>query len=75
MPDAHCTRPTGPCKGLLSFASVTHDLGGDPRLSAADVRVAGALLFFARSDDSCWPSDPSIAARARCSVGTVQRCL
>jgi Helix-turn-helix domain len=52
-----------------------HDLSADPRLSPTDVRVAAALLFWARSKADCWPADRSIAARAGRSVGTIQRSL
>jgi DNA-binding transcriptional MocR family regulator len=52
-----------------------HDLSADPRLSPTDVRVAAALLYWARSQADCWPADRSIAARAGRSVGTIQRSL
>jgi hypothetical protein len=52
-----------------------HDLSADNRLSPTDVRVAAALLYWARSQADCWPADRSIAARVVRSVGTVQRSL
>jgi DNA-binding MarR family transcriptional regulator len=64
-----------PFKGKLPFAALPHDIASDPRLSPVDVRVLLALLFWARSATSCWPSDPKIAARIGRSVSTVRRSL
>jgi hypothetical protein len=58
-----------------AWGAVPHDLAADPRLSATAVRVAVALLHWARNKADCWPSDASIASRSACSVATVQRSL
>jgi hypothetical protein len=57
------------------FAALPHDIAADPHLSPTDVRVVAALLFYARSKASCWPSDRSIGLRVGRSVRTVQRAL
>ena len=57
------------------FAALPHDIAADPRLSPTDLRVLAALLYYARQDPSCYPSDASIAARVHRHPGTVRRCL
>jgi hypothetical protein len=58
------------------WAMVPHTLASDARLTAVDIRVVLALLYFARSKDICTPCDASIGARAGdISAGTVQRSL
>lgn len=59
----------------LAFAALPHRLVEDVRLSPTDVRVAAALLFWARGKAVCWPGDKAIAARVDRSAGTVQRSL
>src|SRR3954467_4886384 len=75
MLNVDCTRPPDRRKTVVPFAALPHDIAADPRLSPTDVRVLLALLFWARSSSSCWPSDPSIGCRIGRSVGTVQRAL
>src|SRR5512135_1472619 len=41
----------------VPFAALPHDIAADPRLTPTDLRVLATLLFFARADFSCWPSD------------------
>jgi DNA-binding MarR family transcriptional regulator len=57
------------------FAAIPHDIAADPHLSPTDLRVLAALLYYARQDPSCYPSDASIAARVHRHPGTVRRCL
>ena len=53
-----------------------HSIAADARLTAVDIRVALALLYFARSRSTCTPCDQSIGERAGgISAGTVQRSL
>ena len=59
----------------VGFAALPHDIAADPRLSPTDLRVLAALLYYARQDPSCYPSDASIAARVHRHSGTVRRCL
>ena len=59
----------------VGFAALPHDIAADPRLSPTDLRVLAALLYYARQDPSCYPSDASIAARVHRHPGTVRRCL
>ena len=73
--DVDCTRPSGGRKGVLPYSALPHDLVADHRLSPTDVRVAAALMFWARGKDHCWPSDGTIGARVGRSPGTVQRSL
>lgn len=75
MLDVHCTRPPERCKGIVPYAALPHDLVADPRLTPADVRVAAALLYWARGKDHCWPGNAAIAARVGCCPGTAQRSL
>ena len=75
MLDVDCMRLAGERKGNLPYSAAPHDLVADPRLSPTDVRVAAALLFWARSKAVCWPADRSIGSRVGRSVGTVQRSL
>jgi DNA-binding Lrp family transcriptional regulator len=60
---------------LRPYGALPHDLTADPGLSPTDVRVAAALLFWAREKALCWPCDRSIAERVGRSIGTVQRSL
>jgi DNA-binding Lrp family transcriptional regulator len=73
--DVDCTPPPQGRKGNLPFAAPPHDLVADPRLTPTDVRIAAALLYWARSKASCWPSDATIGKRVGRSPGTVQRSL
>ena len=58
------------------WAMLPHTLAADPNLSAVDIRVALALLYFAKSKNTCTPCDKSIAARAGgINAATVQRSL
>ena len=59
----------------VPFAIIPHDVAADPRLSPTDLRVLAALLYYARQDPSCYPSDASLAARVHRHPGTVRRCL
>ena len=59
----------------VPFAALPHDIAADSRLSPTDLRVLAALLYYARQDPSCYPSDASIAARVHRHPGTVRRCL
>ena len=59
----------------VGFAALPHDIAADPRLSPTDLRVLAALLYYARQDPSCYPSDASLAARVHRHPGTVRRCL
>ena len=69
-----CARGTQYHTGV-PFAALPHDIAADPRLSPTDLRVLAALLYYARQDPSCYPSDASIAARVHRHPGTVRRCL
>src|SRR3954462_2756795 len=75
MLNVDCMRPPDRRKSSVPFAALPHDIAADPRLTPTDVRVLLALLFWARSSATCWPSDPSIGSRIGRSVGTVQRSL
>ena len=58
------------------WAMLPHSIAADARLTAVDIRVALALLYFARSRSTCTPCDRSIGDRAGgISPGTVQRSL
>jgi hypothetical protein len=58
------------------WAMLPHSIAADARLTAVDIRVALALLYFARSKHTCTPCDQSIGERAGgISAGTVQRSL
>ena len=58
------------------WAMLPHSIAADARLTAVDIRVALALLYFARSRSTCTPCDQSIGERAGgISAGTVQRSL
>jgi hypothetical protein len=60
----HCTRPDPPRKTIVPFAALPHHIAADPRLTAVDIRVLAALLFFAKDKPVAWPSDSvSFAAR------------
>lgn len=54
----------------FSNAILTH-----PKLSRRAKLVYGILLFHARQQDHCWPSQETIAEEATMSVDTVQRGL
>jgi Helix-turn-helix domain len=78
-PIAVCTAGSAPARRAAGaprpYGALPHDLSTDPRLSPTDVRVAAALLYWARSRADCWPSDRSISTRVGRSPGTVQRSL
>jgi hypothetical protein len=78
-PIAVCTAGSAPARRAAGaprpYGALPHDLSADPRLSPTDVRVAAALLYWARSKADCWPSDHSISTRVGRSAGTVQRSL
>jgi len=57
------------------FAAVPHAVTADGRLSATDVRVYAALLYFLRDRPSCSPTNADLGQRACCSVATVKRAL
>jgi DNA-binding Lrp family transcriptional regulator len=58
------------------WAMLPHSIAADARLTAVDIRVVLALLYFARSKHTCTPCDQSIGERAGgISPGTVQRSL
>ena len=57
------------------FAMVPHDIAADPRLSAIDLRVLAALLYYARQDPSCRPSDASLGERVHKHPSTIRRSL
>src|SRR5512132_4468489 len=79
MPAADPRTGQGECahqrRQTVGFAALPHDIAADPRLSPTDLRVLAALLYYARQDPSCYPSDASIAARVHRHPGTVRRCL
>ena len=57
------------------FAMLPHDIAADPRLTATDLRVLAALLYFARQDPSCYPSDFSLGERpVSTQVPSGERC-
>jgi hypothetical protein len=69
IPDT--TQPT-----IHGWAMLPHAIASDKRLSAIQVRVIAALMFFARSRTYCTACDRSLGAQAGgCSVGTIQRAL
>ena len=45
------------------WAMLPHSIAADARLTAVDIRVALALLYFARSKHTCTPCDQSIGER------------
>lgn len=58
------------------WAMLPHRIVADERLSAVDVRVIAALLYYSKQQNFCTPCDASIAARSgHISPGTVQRSL
>ena len=58
------------------WAMLPHSIAADARLTAVDVRVLVALMYYARSRATCTPCDRSIGDRAGgISPGTVQRSL
>jgi hypothetical protein len=57
------------------FAAVPHAIAADPRLSATDVRIYAALLYFLRDRPSCCPTNADLGRRACRSVATVKRSL
>jgi hypothetical protein len=57
------------------FAAVPHAIAADPRLSATDVRIYAALLYFLRDQPSCRPTNADLGRRACRSVATVKRSL
>ena len=58
------------------WAMMPHRLASDPRLSAVDVRIILALIYYAKSKHTCTPCDTSIAARVGgIATGSVQRSL
>jgi len=59
----------------VPFAALPHDIAADPRLRPTDLRVLAALLYYARQEPSCYPSDAALAARVHRHPGTVRRCL
>ena len=52
-----------------------NDIASDPRLTPTDLRILTALLYFARQDGSCYPSDFSLGERACKHPSTVRRAL
>jgi hypothetical protein len=57
--------PTDPVEAAAKepFAALPHRIAADPRLTALDVRVLLALLYFAKNDPHCWPSAKQLRAR------------
>ena len=67
--------PTGG-KGLAApYAKLPHDIAADPRLLAIDVRLLLAIVYHARANATCWPSDTTLGGRIARSRATVQRRL
>jgi hypothetical protein len=64
-----------PYHTAVPFAALPHDIAADPRLRPTDLRVLAALLYYARQEPSCYPSDAALAARVHRHPGTVRRCL
>ena len=52
-----------------------NDVASDPRLTATDLRVLAALLYFAKQDPSCYPSDFSLGKRTCKHPSTIRRSL
>src|SRR5512135_127134 len=79
MPAADPRTGRGECvhqrRQTVGFAALPHDIAADPRLSPTDLRVLAALLYYARQDPRCYPSDAALAARVHRHPGTVRRCL
>ncbi|MBV8557383.1 MAG: helix-turn-helix domain-containing protein, partial [Planctomycetaceae bacterium] len=59
----------------VPFAALPHDIAADPRLRPTDLRLLAALLYYARQQPCCYPSDAALAARVHRHPGTVRRCL
>ncbi|MBV8316025.1 MAG: helix-turn-helix domain-containing protein, partial [Planctomycetaceae bacterium] len=64
-----------PYHTAVPFAALPHDIAADPRLRPTDLRLLAALLYYARQQPSCYPSDAALAARVHRHPGTVRRCL
>ncbi|MBV8075407.1 MAG: helix-turn-helix domain-containing protein [Planctomycetaceae bacterium] len=64
-----------PYHTAVPFAALPHDVAADPRLTPTDLRVLAALLYYACSKPTCYPSDAGIADRVHKHPGTVRRCL
>ena len=79
VPAGTCTAAPTPSHSTADdtgWAMVPHTLASDVRLTAVDIRVVLALLYFARSKDTCTSCDQSLGERAGgISPGTVQRSL
>ena len=60
---------------VAPFAMLPHDVAADSRLTPTDLRVLAALLYYACSKPTCYPSDAGIADRVHRHPGTVRRCL
>ena len=59
----------------VPFAALPHDIAADRRLTPTDLRVLAALLFYACSKPTCYPSDAGIADRVHKHPGTIRRSL
>ena len=59
----------------VPFAALPHDVAADRRLTPTDLRVLAALLFYACSKPTCYPSDAGIADRVHKHPGTIRRSL
>lgn len=68
-------RPYGPKKHKVPFVIIDHDIAADSRLTPTDLRVLAALLYYARQDSSCWPSDASLGSRIHRHPCTIRRSL
>ena len=62
-------------KSRHPFVMLPNDIAADPRLTPTDLRMLAALLYFARQDGSCYPSDFSLGERACKHPSTVRRAL
>src|SRR4051812_30381250 len=71
----HCARAAGAVKAVVPFAALPHELRRDPRLNPRAVVTAAALLEYARSSPSCWPSNARLARDMHCTARTVQNAL
>lgn len=68
-------RPDAVRSNPLPFAATPHVLNEDARLTPRDIRVANAILKYARTEPSCYPSNRTLAADCHCCVRTVQYAL
>jgi hypothetical protein len=69
------TDRVAPRSGVRPYGAVLHELNEDPNLNGTAVQVACALMKYARSKASCYPSVAKLAADLGKAVRTIQYAL